>query len=186
MSQEPVSTPQRHPQPRYVRQTVKVIRGREASAKTRMEADGWELVSEQRGRVRSELTFRKVKPASMLVRAAGVWRALRKLSPTIQRVVVGAAVLVLVGAGSAIALLGGGRSVEVAADESTQAPTPGTPSSTPSQQESPVPSDTPSATVSASVTPSPTPEVEPEPEPYEYAGPAYEIVVADDGMVLPA
>lgn len=47
---------------RYDEKTVKVIRGTEGRTIAKVQADGWELVDQQVGTVRSTLTFRKPKP----------------------------------------------------------------------------------------------------------------------------
>lgn len=47
---------------RYEQQTVKAVRGRESSTIARMQGQGWELENESRGRLRTELTFRRPKP----------------------------------------------------------------------------------------------------------------------------
>lgn len=46
----------------YEHKVVRVIRGREETAKATEQNNGWEFVSENRGLVRSELTFRRPRP----------------------------------------------------------------------------------------------------------------------------
>jgi hypothetical protein len=46
----------------YITKTVKTIRGMEARTRTKLEQEGWEFVSQTQGTVRSELTFRRLKP----------------------------------------------------------------------------------------------------------------------------
>lgn len=45
----------------YEHQSVKVIRGREASKVAEMQNQGWEMVSQTQGTLRTEMTFRRVK-----------------------------------------------------------------------------------------------------------------------------
>ena len=45
--------------------TVQALRGRESSAKAKWQAQGWEFVSEDRGTLRTELNFRRVKPKTL-------------------------------------------------------------------------------------------------------------------------
>ncbi len=45
----------------YRYQSMKVIRGREASTIQKMRSDGWELHSRDQGRLRTEMTFRRVR-----------------------------------------------------------------------------------------------------------------------------
>jgi len=47
---------------RYDEKSLKVIRGTEARTIAKVQADGWELVDQQVGTVRSTLSFRKPKP----------------------------------------------------------------------------------------------------------------------------
>lgn len=46
----------------YLMHVVKTIRGREASTVAKLQNQGWELVSQDSGTLRTELTFRRVKP----------------------------------------------------------------------------------------------------------------------------
>lgn len=48
----------------YETQTVRTIRGMESRAIKKWETDGWELVGQTQGRVKTELTFRRPKPKS--------------------------------------------------------------------------------------------------------------------------
>lgn len=49
---------------KYVTTTSRVVRGMEARTIKKWEADGWELVSQTPGKIRSEITFRRPKPKS--------------------------------------------------------------------------------------------------------------------------
>jgi hypothetical protein len=44
---------------------VQALRGRESSAKAKSQNQGWEFVSENRGKLRTELTFRRVEPKTI-------------------------------------------------------------------------------------------------------------------------
>ena len=46
----------------YEFKSVQALRGRESSAKAKWQDQGWEFVSENRGTLRTELNFRRVKP----------------------------------------------------------------------------------------------------------------------------
>lgn len=46
---------------KYEHQSVKVIRGREATKVAEMQNQGWELVSQTQGKLRTEMTFHRVK-----------------------------------------------------------------------------------------------------------------------------
>src|SRR3954453_8394959 len=46
----------------YLFKSVQALRGRENAAKAKWQNGGWELVSENRGTLRTELSFRRVKP----------------------------------------------------------------------------------------------------------------------------
>src|SRR5215210_2755708 len=46
----------------YEPKSVQTLRGRESSAKAKWHNQGWELVSENRGTLRTQLNFRRVKP----------------------------------------------------------------------------------------------------------------------------
>lgn len=51
-------------EPRYETRTVRAVRGLEARTRTKVEADGWEFVSQDQGRVQTTLTFRRPAPKS--------------------------------------------------------------------------------------------------------------------------
>lgn len=72
----------------YLAHVVKTIRGREASTVSKLQSQGWEFVSETQGTLRTELTFRRVKPKDpfrQFGRAiANGWAAFRRLDPKVQ------------------------------------------------------------------------------------------------------
>lgn len=57
----------------YEVKTVRTIRGTEARVITKWEKDGWEFVTDRRGKVQTELTFRRQKPKTpwRLIAVAG-------------------------------------------------------------------------------------------------------------------
>ncbi len=152
-------------------QTVKVIRGREASKIAELQKLGWELISQNQGTLRTELAFRKAKPKTFVSHiqslASHGYAAFRRLAPATQRRVlatVGGVIAVLVVIAIAISQLAGGDGTAPSAGEpqkTTAAPQ--------APSETPTPSETPEETKTAS------------PE-YVYAGPAYEVVVADENI----
>src|SRR4051794_18444346 len=50
---------------RYEFKSVQALRGRAGSAKAKWQNQGWELVSENRGALRTELNFRRVQPKTL-------------------------------------------------------------------------------------------------------------------------
>ena len=56
----------------YQYQSLKVIRGREARTIAKMQAEGWELHTQTQGRLRTDMTFRRMrKPVPWRLIAAG-------------------------------------------------------------------------------------------------------------------
>jgi len=72
----------------YLMHVVKTIRGREASTVAKLENQGWELVAQNPGTLRTELTFRRVKPKDPFQQLgrffASGWAAFRRLNPKVQ------------------------------------------------------------------------------------------------------
>lgn len=79
-----------------MRNTVKVVRGREAAKIAELTSDGWELIDQQSGPLRTELTFRKIQPQSPFTKLAAEFRA---LAPATRRTVI------LVAGGFAVAVI---------------------------------------------------------------------------------
>ncbi|WP_148616136.1 DUF4839 domain-containing protein [Nocardioides rubriscoriae] len=65
--------------------TVKVVRGREAAKIAELTSDGWELIEQQSGPLRTELTFRKIQPQSPFTKLTAAFHA---LAPATQRTVI--------------------------------------------------------------------------------------------------
>ena len=134
--------------------TVKAIRGREAATKTKWQNQGWELVSQSQGTLRSELNFRKVKPKGLGAYMAQGYAAFRGLSPKIQLgLLAGVGALLLIGISAIVvgSLSGGDAPTPIAAPAPTPATAPAQPSATPTEV-----LEEPSA---ASATPSPAPTI---------------------------
>lgn len=162
----------------YVYQSAKVVRGTEDRTIRKWQANGWELHTRSHALVRTELTFRRVKPKSPVVYikafATKTLTAFRGLQPATQRrVLAGAsAVVVLIILGSVIAgIAGGGDTTKPSAVPTNAAVEPSeTPEETPSQDPSEEPSNEPS--VEASSEPAPAPTKTPKPsKPAEATGP---------------
>jgi hypothetical protein len=94
----------------YEYTSVQALRGTEAKAIAKWEKDGWEVDRRDQGVLRTELTFRRVKPKTF---GATVLAAFRGLAPKVQLLAVSAGVLLLVlvvGVGVVFGTRGGGSS----------------------------------------------------------------------------
>jgi hypothetical protein len=80
----------------YEFKSVQALRGRESSAKAKWQDQGWEFVSENRGTLRTELNFRRVKPKTFGAYFLSFVAAFRRLQPKTQSVLVAAGALILV------------------------------------------------------------------------------------------
>lgn len=79
----------------YEFKSVQALRGRESSAKAKWQTQGWELVSENRGTLRTELSFRRVKPRTLAAHLLSIVAGLRRTQPKTQLVLVASCALVL-------------------------------------------------------------------------------------------
>lgn len=127
--------------------STRALRGLEATTIKKWESDGWELVSQTSGKVRTELTFQRPKPDRTKLIALGV------------------GVLVLLGAAIGIGVLLEENGTPAASTTST------------SRSETTSDGTTSASTTSAQTSPTPTPETS-----YSYAGPAYDVVIEDEGI----
>lgn len=84
-------SPSAHASPQFEDRVVKVVRGREANTKAKMEAEGWEFVSQDTATLRTEMTFRRARPKSPLAYLTGGWAKFRTLPPKVQAATAGAA-----------------------------------------------------------------------------------------------
>ncbi|HJS96287.1 MAG TPA: DUF4839 domain-containing protein [Solirubrobacteraceae bacterium] len=76
--------------------SVQALRGRENSAKAKWQNQGWEFVSENRGTLRTELNFRRVKPKTLGSRLLSMFFTSRRPQPKKQSVLVASCALILV------------------------------------------------------------------------------------------
>jgi hypothetical protein len=83
---------------------VKALRGRESSAKAKWQRQGWELVSENRGTLRTELNFRRAKPKMIGDYLLSIVAGLRRLQPKTKSVLVASCALILVAGSVGIAV----------------------------------------------------------------------------------
>src|SRR3954447_9853634 len=68
----------------YEFKSVQALRGRESSAKAKWQNQGWEFVSEDRGRLRTELNFRRVKPKTLSAHLMRSVAAFGRMEPKTQ------------------------------------------------------------------------------------------------------
>jgi hypothetical protein len=80
----------------YELKSVQAFRGREGSAKAKWQDQGWEFVSENRGTLRTELNFRRVKPKTFGAYLLSFVAAFRRLQPKTVLVLVASGALILV------------------------------------------------------------------------------------------
>lgn len=111
----------------YETKVVQAIRGTESRAEAKWRKEGWELVSQSPGTLRTELTFRRVKPKTFGSYLAQGYTAFLGLTPRTQKVVaasVGGLVLILITGGVVAATLGGDEGADrVATPSQAAAPT---------------------------------------------------------------
>ncbi|WP_235003593.1 excalibur calcium-binding domain-containing protein [Blastococcus haudaquaticus] len=168
--------------------SVHTLRGSEAKAIAKWRTDGWELDSRDQGLLRTELTFRRVKPTTLASRAR---MAFGRLQPKAQlSVMAGAGVLVLcvIGGGVVAGIQAGGDTPTLAAS-ATEAATDAEPSEKPSEAAVRAPAATTSA-VPTTPLPAPTtaalaPEA-PKPQPVAPKPPAPAPVVPKAPAPAPA
>lgn len=108
----------------YELKCVQTLRGRENATKAKWHNLGWECVSEDRGALRTELTFRRAKPKTLGAHLLGLVGAARSRPPAKQHVLAVACALVLVAGGAAVAVSAGGGGATSKTDVA-QTPPPG-------------------------------------------------------------
>ena len=91
----PGSRPARDPV-QYEFKSVQALRGRVGSAKAKWQNQGWELVSENQGALRTELTFRRVKPKTLGDYLLSSVAAFRRVKPKTLSAVLASVALILV------------------------------------------------------------------------------------------
>src|SRR3954454_451705 len=80
----------------YEFKSVQALRGRESSAKAKWQNQGWEFVSENRGTLRTELNFRRVKPKTVGALLRSLVASFPRLQPKPQLALVASCALILV------------------------------------------------------------------------------------------
>lgn len=164
----------------YETKVVQAIRGTESRSEAKWRKEGWELVSQSPGTLRTEMTFRRTKPKTFGTYLAQAYTTFRGLQPKTQQVlasVVGGLVLVLVAVGIFAATRGGDDTPGTAAMPTQAA----TPSAAPTPPEAASPSSEPEATqAEPETTEDETPE--PEPEPVQEAS-EEEVIAAIEGYL---
>src|SRR5918998_1766570 len=80
----------------YEYKSVQALRGTVSRTKTRWQDQGWEFVSENQGTLRTELTFRRVKPKTFGVHLLSVAATFRRLPSKTQSVLVASFALIVV------------------------------------------------------------------------------------------
>ncbi|MGY1736043.1 DUF4839 domain-containing protein [Geodermatophilus sp. SYSU D00684] len=105
--------------------SVRAIRGTESKTIAKWQKDGWELDSQSQGSLlRTELTFRRVKPETLGTRVLAVFRRLTPRARLGLAGVAGGVVLLVVALAVVIGLRGGGSASETAASASQTAVAP--------------------------------------------------------------
>lgn len=80
----------------YEFESVQALRRTEGSAKAKWQDQGWEFVSENRGTLRTELNFRRVKPKTFRAHLLSIVATFRRMQPKTQFVLVASCALILV------------------------------------------------------------------------------------------
>src|SRR4051794_6708649 len=80
----------------YELKSMQVLRGRESSAKAKWHNQGWEFVSENRGTLRTELNFRRVKPKTFGAHLLSMVATFRRMQPKTQLALAASCTLILV------------------------------------------------------------------------------------------
>lgn len=144
------------PEIKYEYKTVQAMRGMEKRSIAKEQAEGWELVDQSHGALRTSLKFRRVQPETFLSKA---WVKFRGLPPAKQGIVAAGMALLLVFAVVGIGVASAQeKSVESAAgnEEPAQSAAP-----TSSGEAGPAQSTAPAA-VNESPSPAPTSSAQPE------------------------
>ena len=129
----------------YEFKSVQALRGRARSAKAKWQAQGWELVSEDGGALRTELHFRRVKPTTFGARVLSLVATFRRLPPKTRSGLVASFVLILVTGAVAIAA-GTQREAAVPQPSAAQTAAPAEPAVTATAADEPLAGAEPSET----------------------------------------
>lgn len=133
--------PPRSHDTRYEFKSVQALRGRVNSAKEKWQSQGWELVSENRGTLRTELNFRRVKPKTLGSHVLSIVATLRRLQPKSPQVLVASCALIMaVGTvGIVVATRSGGDSPNPSAAQTPASTAPAADPTSPSAVQTPAP-----------------------------------------------
>ncbi len=118
---------------RYEFKSVQALRGRENSAKAKWQSQGWEFVSENRGTLRTELKFRRVKPKTLGSHLLSMVATFRRPQPKTRSVLIASCALILVAGiiGIAVATQSGGDTPKPSVAQTTAPSAPRDTASTP-------------------------------------------------------
>ena len=125
----------------YEYKSVQALRGRVSSAKAKWQNQGWEFVSENRGTLRTELNFRRMKPKTAGAYLLSIVASVRRLRPKTQLVMVASCTLILA-AGIIGMVVGTPRGGDTAGPSAAQTPAltaPSTEPTNPSAAQTPAP-----------------------------------------------
>src|SRR3954454_22429282 len=105
----------------YEFKSVQALWGRENSAKAKWQNQGWEFLSENRGTLRTELNFRRVKPKTLGSHLLSMVATFRRPQPKTRPVLVASFVLILVAGiiGIAVGTQSGGDTPKPSAAQTT-------------------------------------------------------------------
>jgi hypothetical protein len=144
----------------YEFKSVQALRGRVSSAKAKWQDQGWEFVSENRGTLRTELNFRRVRPKTFGAYLLSFVAAFRGTQPkTLLAVVASGALILVAGIGIVVGTQSGGDTPNPSAAQTTASTAPpAEPTVTGiTDDELLDESDTPTATPTTTPTAAPTP-----------------------------
>jgi hypothetical protein len=109
----------------YEFKLVKALRGRESSARAKWQRQGWELVSENRGTLRTELNFRRAKPKLIGDYLLSFVASVRRLQPKTFVLFASCALILVAGSiGFAVGTQSGGDTADPSAAQSAASTTP--------------------------------------------------------------
>src|SRR3954464_9368873 len=110
----------------YEFKSAQALRGRESSAKAKWQDRGWEFVSENRGKLRTELNFRRGRPKTFGAYLLSSVAAFRRLQPKTQLGLVASGAVILVAGimGIVVGTHSGGDTPISSAAQTTASPAP--------------------------------------------------------------
>ncbi|WP_170977745.1 DUF4839 domain-containing protein [Blastococcus sp. CCUG 61487] len=132
--------------------SVQAVRGTETKTIAKWQKDGWQIFSRNQGLLRTELTFRRVKPKTVGTRLLAAFRGLESRTQRALLAGASAMVLLLVAVGVIVGMQSGGSATESAASATEVEAV--EPSSEPEEVSTPT-SSAPTSSASAPTTPAP-------------------------------